>query len=430
MNRPTSKLIALVFGACAISSTVLLSSCSKDDDPTSIRPEVKIPTEFSNLTDEQHKTNLEDNGLDLVAKLTALKNTAGVNTTISMDHFLSVASLPEGGRAATNNKAVKMMLLLSKFGIGNAKASEVLKGFRTKEDEAPSTAQEVFDEYKGTYAFNSSTQMWDYTAGGDKIVFQFPSTETGTTNNAELAIYGYASKQVVNDAAGYEGDVPTALKADLSVGGTKQIEYNFTASYKSNGEPTSVITSLTIGAFKLAFEAVNTTSEVGVEYSLTENNINILSFGVGASGNFNSDNLNESEAPGDIVTSSSAYFQIMDIKFAGEVDAKSLSDALEGIETVEQEAAAYNAHTTFVVFYADDNKKIADLEFYSTTSEICYDFNGDGIEDDCELDEIVDVRLIFADDSKATLETYTEIGFDELETELEAFVDDLEDDLG
>src|SRR5687767_3467388 len=105
MNRPTSKLIALFFGACAMTSTVLISSCSKDDDPASVRPDVEIPTEFSELTVEQNKANLEDDGLDLIAKLRALKNTAGVNTTISMNHFLGVASLPEGGRAATNNKA-------------------------------------------------------------------------------------------------------------------------------------------------------------------------------------------------------------------------------------------------------------------------------------------------------------------------------------
>jgi hypothetical protein len=234
----------------------------------------------------------------------------------------------------------------------------------------------------------------------------------------------------VNDAAEYEGDVPTALKADLTVGGTKQIEYSFVASYKNNGEPTSVVTSITIGAFKLAFEAVNTTTEAGVDYSLTENGTNLLSFGAGATGNFNSDNINESEGAGDIVTSSSAYFQIMNIKFAGEVDVESLDQALEEAETGEQEAAAYNEHVTFVAFYADANKKIADIEFYSSTSEICYDFNGDGIDDHCEVDEVMDVRLIFADDSKATLETYTEIGFDELETELEEFADDLEDDLG
>jgi hypothetical protein len=436
MNKPSSKLIALFFGACAISSTVLLSSCSKDDDPSSIRPEVEIPTEFSELTVEQNKANLEEDGLTLVTKMTALKNTAGIKTSISMNHFLSTP-LPEGGRLATNNKAVKMMLLLSRLGIGKAKASDVLKGFRTKEDE-PGTPQEVFDEYKGTYAWNSSTEEWIYTAGGDKIVFKFPSTEAGTTNNAELAVYGYTSKQVVNDAAEYEGDVPTALKADLSVGGTKQIEYNFTASYKNNGEPTAVATSLTIGTFKFAFNVKNNTSEVSADYSLTENGTNLFSFGAGATGNFNSDNITDSESTGAIVTSSSAYFQIMTIKFAADVKAKDLADALDIANNITQEVAAYNSNVTLVVFYADNNKKIADTEFYSVTRtdsyESCWDFDGDGIEE-CETWEsepydAIDIRLVFADGSPVDLETYTNVGFEEFETEWSDFVDAVNEDIG
>jgi hypothetical protein len=442
MNKPTSKLIALFFSACVISGTGLLSSCSKDDDDASVRPEVEIPTEFSEFTAEQNKEKLEDNGIAMVNKMTSLKNASGIQTTISMNHFLGI-STPEGGRVATNNKAVKMMLLLSRFGIGKAKASDVLKGFRTKEDE-PSTAQEVFDEYKGTYAWNKTTQDWTYTAGGDKIVFQFPSTETGTTNNAELAIYGYTSKQVVNELVGdegYEGDVPTALKADLSVGGTKQIVYDFTASYKNNGEPTSVKTSLTIGTYKFAFEATNTTTEVGVVYSLTDNGTNILSFGVGATGNFNSDNISESEgAAGDIVTSSSAFFQVMNIRAAGEVKAKTLFEALEVAETAAQKTTAYNANVTLVVFYADTKKKIADTKFIASIYqeepyEYCYDLDGDGIDETCETyeyepEETVDLELVFADGSPVDISTYTDEGFSDLTEELEKFQDDLDEDIG
>lgn len=431
MNKQTSKLIPLFFSAGLITSTFLLSSCGKDDEAESIRPEVEIPTEFGELTVEQNKAQLESNGLQLVTNMTELKNTAGIKTTISLNHFLSVATLPDNGRVASN-KAVKMMSLLAQFGIGKAKASDVLSGFRAKEEEPePGTPQELFDEYKGTYTYDASTETWTYAADSDKIVFKFPSTEAGTTNNAEFAIYGFTSQQVVNSAAEYEGDVPTGLKADLSVGGTKQIEYSFTASYKANGDPTSVVTSLTIGAFKLSFEAKNTSSEVSADYSLTENGTNLLSFGAGASGNFNSDNIPEEDgSASDVVTSGSAYFQIMNIKFAGEVDVKSLDQAVGVATTIEQKASAYNAHTTFVVFYADTKKKIADTEFYGTETEECYDWDGDEIVDECYTDESIEIRLIFADDSKADLETYTEVGFEDLEAELEEFIDQLEADLG
>lgn len=426
MNKPISKLISLLFGTGLVASTVLLSSCSKDDENENIKPEVEIPTEFSELTVEQNKQKLEDNGIQLVNNLTELKNAPGIKTTISFNHFLSNASLPEDGRVASN-KAVKTMSLLSKFGLGKAKASDVLSGFRAKEDEEPGTPQEFFDELKGTYSYDAANEEWDFEGGGDKIVFKFPSTENGTTNNAEFAIYGLTTVQIKNNAAEYEGDLPTGLKADLTVSGTKQIEYSFTASYKSNGEPTNVKTSLTIGAFKFAFEAVNNTSEVSADYALTKNSTNLISFGAGADGNFNSDNIGDSEGPGDVVNKASAYFQIMNIKFAGEVNAKSLDAALESAATIEAEATAYNQHVTFVVFYADSKKKIADTEFYGFETEECYDWGGG--EQYCYTDEIIDVRLIFADGSKADLENYTEVGFEDLQNELEAFIEELDADI-
>lgn len=436
MNKK-SKLSPSLLSAGLLAASVLLASCSKDNDPASVRPVVEIPTEFSELSAEQNKAQLEDNGLQMVSNLNSLKDTDGVETSISFNHFLSVAALPENGRLATSNKAVKMLMLLGKFGAGNAKASDVMKGARTQETE-PSTPQEYFDDLKGTYTYSAANATWTYTEGGDQIVFKFPATKEGTENNAEFAIYGLTTKHVVNTAAEYEGDVPTGLKADLTVNGQKKMEYSFSATYKDNGEPTSVNTSLTIDAFKFAFDAKNTTSEIGANYSLTKSGVNLISFGAGASGNFASDNINNSANGGDVVTSASAYFQIMNIRFAGETDIESLADAMETAEDIHAQAAAFDAHTTFVVFYADTKKKIADTEFYGTIEEeeysYCWDTNGDGIEDECstwvETYENIEVRLVFSDGSKSDLETYTNVGFEELEAELTALEEGLEADLG
>jgi hypothetical protein len=438
MNKSTNKLQILLASIVFIAGTFLMSACDDNEDPTSIRPEVEIPTDFSKLTDEQNKENLEDNGIELVNAMTSMKNTAGVKSAISFASFLDKAAIPANSRNAIGaNKVISMMRLLSRFGLGKADGSEVLKSLRKKANE-PETAQELFDKYAGTYAYNSSTTEWDYTEAINKIEFKFPSTETGTTNNATFAIYGYASVQVSNAEAEYEGDLPTALKADLTVSGTKQMEYDFTASYKANGEPTAVATSLTIDAFKLSFDMVNTTAEVAVNYSLTQNGDNLLSLGAGASGNFTTEGTEEA---GDVVNSASAYFQIVDIRFAGKVDATALSEALGAIDRnvegySEDEAAAYNAHTEFVAFYAADNTKIADLEFYSTdrTDSYTYCYYDFATEQEiCEtynnIYEAVDVRLKFSDGTPVDLETYTNEGFATLETELKELIDALESDL-
>jgi hypothetical protein len=412
MNKSTSQLIALFFSACIMLSAVMLSSCKNDDETGSILPVVDIPTQFSDLSPEQNKANLEEDGVALINELEALKDSPGINTTESLDHFISIAGVPEGGRAATDNKAMKMMLLLAKFGVGKAKAVEVLKGFRTKEE--PVTPKEMFDALAGIYTYNKNTLTWEYASGvTGRIVFKFPSTETGTDNNAELAIYDFTSKAIENEAAEYQGDFPTSLKADLSVNSTKQIQFSWTASYNNSGEPTSIVTSLTIGTFKLAYELLNTTTEIAIGYSLTKNGTNIVSWGAGAKGQFSSDAVSNSEGPSDVATFSNAYFQIMNTKFAGEVKIKELEDALETANTLDAQATAYNANMTFVVFYADSKKKIADTEFYVVP------------ESDLE-NEHIDIRLIFADDSRADLEHYTETGFEGLAEEFSNFQEDLD----
>jgi hypothetical protein len=429
-TKKTSKLFPLILGACAIGSSMLITSC-KDDDKKSVVPVVEFPTEFDSKTVEENKIQLENNGIALVDNLTAFKNTAGIKTSLSFEHFLSVASLPSG-RKATSNNAIDMLLSLAHFGRGKVSASDVLTGMRQKED--PTTAQEEYDAAVGIYTYNAANNEWTQEVTGDRIVFKFPATEGGTSNNAEFAIYGYTSVQVVNKATDYTGDLPTALKADLTVDGTKQIEYTFSASYKSNGDPESVATALTIGVFKLSFDAKNTTSEVGVNYALTKSGENLIALGAGATGTFNSDA--ENSGPGDVLNTSTAYFQLMNIKFAGEVKVKTLTDALSTVETIEQQAAAWNANANLIVYYADSKKKIADSEFYSTTrttsEEYCYFDEIDQVYT-CdtyeETNDVIDIKLVFADGSKSDLQTYTDIGFDELSTKFEDFADDLSNDI-
>lgn len=414
----------------------LFLSCSDDNDAG---PESELPSEFSELTVEQNKENLENNGLELVSDLRALKNAAGIETVNSLNHFISVAGLPETGRKVAALQPVDLIRHLAAFAQGKTSAERVLKGMRGKETE-PETIQELFDEYEGVFAYQAGDDTWTHTPGSDgKIAFQFPSTEDGVENDAEFVIYGLQTVEVNNTELEFEGDLPTALKADLSVDGTQQLGYTFAASYKNNGEPTSVETTLTIGDFTFSAKVVNTTQEVSVEYALVRGEKNLISLGAGATGNFSSSNFENSESPGSVINTADAYFQLVNIRIAGEINIKALDQALQGELTGEQEADAWNANARLVVFYADSKKKIADTEFYGTTRlesyYSCYDMNGDGMVDYDECGEVtyeyetVDVRLVFADGSKADLETYTEVGFEEIESEIEKFLDEVEADL-
>ncbi|GCC51090.1 hypothetical protein SanaruYs_13100 [Chryseotalea sanaruensis] len=432
MNKPASKIVSMLFSATVLAVAFLTTSCDDENSDTSIIPDIEIPENFSDRTDEQNKAALEENGLELVNSMTALQNTAGVQTSISFVNFLSDASLPENTRESIGkNKLIMLMRSLSKVGQGTETASTLLKNLRTQED--PETLGELFDQNEGTFTYNNSTEEWDFTEkpGTGKIEFKFPSTETGQSNNATFAIHSYTSVDVNNQEAEYEGELPTGLRADLTVGSTKQIDYVLTAAYKPNGEPTSVETSLTIGTFKLSFKVKNTTDEASVDYALTQNGNNMLAFGAGATGNFTTKGSEEAEA-GDIVTTASAYFQIIDIKFAGEVDVKSLDEAMQAANNIDDEVEAWNDHTTFVVFYAEENAKIANIEFYGSEreEEYCYwDWENEIDICETEIEEAIDVRLVFSDDSKSDLATYTEVGFADLEEALEDFFNNLEEDI-
>jgi hypothetical protein len=413
MKKPMLKFPSILLGLALFSSSVLLTSC-KDDEVKKEESEFEVPTTYSELSVEQNKANLEDNGVELVNNLTEFKNTAGIQSTISFSDVLNSAEFSGGRKDMNSNKAIFAIKKLASFAKNKKSGSDIFTGLRAQEGE-PSSAQELFDELVGTYTYNKTTNTWDETATTGKIIFKFPSTKTGSTNNAEFVIYDYAGVVIPNVTIGddYTGDLPTSLKADLKVDGTVQLSYTFAASYNNSGEPTSISTAITIGPFKLSFEAKNTTTVVSADYALTHSGKNLISFGAAANGNFTTGNLETSENPGDVATSASAYFQLLNIKFAGDVNIKALADGLEGSPPASQSVKLLNDNYKLSVFYADSKKLIARTEFYVAT---------DG------LDEYADVRLIFADGSKADLETYTDVGFQEIQDALEAFASDVEDD--
>ena len=68
------------------------------------------------------------------------------------------------------------------------------------------------------------------------------------------------------------------------------------------------------------------------------------------------------------MTTATAYFQIMNIKFSGEVNRNAMADDLDAANTIEK-MAVLNTNYKLIVFYADSKKKIAESEFYIADEE-------------------------------------------------------------
>jgi hypothetical protein len=425
MKKIYRKLIPLCLGG------VVLFSCHKDDEVKKSDPLTQIPSTFSELTVEQNKTQLEDNGIEVVNGLTELKNSLSVKSSISFSSFLNQASPDNSGMRKT--RGLQIVNLLSMFGKGQISSKQLLTNLRTSEDTSSVSVQEIFSENVGVYTWDGSNKDWAYSKTGSAIVFKFPSTEAGTSNNAVFTIHDYKG---VNTPSGfiedYQGDLPTQLMAELVVDGTKVLEYSYAASYNSNGEPTSFETNLVLNAFKFHVKLSNDTKVAKSEYSLSKSDKILIGYGSEVKGNFASSNVLASESPSSVIESAAAYFQFMNIRFAGNANVTAIDNTMSSNLTVNQKVEALNKNYKLVVYYIDSEKKIADTEFYTTKHTYTtwkYNSTTQEYEEVEVTEDEADIRLAFADGSKSDLETYTNTGFKDLEDSFVDFANAIEADV-
>ncbi len=453
-----------LFLTLAIASCALVTSCKEDveeiqlDESGQIKAiapgKVANPETFAQHSPEENKKKLEDDGFTLLSNMEDLSESSAVDVSASFVSFLDRATAaPSNGRLAATSRTLK------RLGDGEASAQDIFATLRTTEEE-PESIQEFYDQYRGVWAWNAQKEDWDFQAKGDKIIFEFPSTETGTQNNAQYIVHSYEGLTQNSPVEDYKGDLPTKLETELVVDGQQQVTYSFAAAYNQAGEPTQLTTSLTINSFVFSVKADNDTQKVGTQYSLKRNNKTLMAMGGGAYGNFSADHIesidyDQGKHEGDVVNRVDAYFQLMNIVIAGDMDIEKYLDGYQdsyeeyygedgGYEgygyndsTTEANAALFEKAFELTVFYADGSGKIADTEVYTetdsyTTYEHMFDEEGYYVETkEKEVEyQLMNVRMVFEDDSKADLETYFSEGFDDLIKEFEKFAEEVEEDLG
>ena len=450
-----------LFLTCAIASCALVTSCKDDveeaylDDSGQVKEtapgKITNPEAFAQLSAEENKKQLEDDGFDLLTNLEDLSESSAVDVSTSFVSFLDRASAePANGRLSATSRTLKGL------SDGKTSAQSIFATLRTAEQE-PESIQEFYDQYTGVWAWNTEKEDWDYQAKGDKIVFEFPATEDGTENNAQFIVHSYEGLSQDHPYGEYEGDLPTKMVTELTMDGESQATYSFVAAYNQDGEPEQLTTSLSVNSFVFSILADNNTKKVGVQYSLKRDSKTLLAMGSGAYGNFSSDyilSLDEKEDTheGDVVNRVDAYFQLMNVVLAGEMDIKKYLDGYEDNyefrydENGNYQGSGYNDTITennaqlleqafnLNVFYADGSGKIADTEVYTytdsyTTYEATYDDEGyyaGSKEKEVEY-QSMDVRMVFEDKSKSDLETYFGEGFEDLVKEFEKFAEELEE---
>lgn len=407
------------FVGFSLLASLLVFSCSKDE----VGP-YEIPEEFSKLTVEQNKENLEASGIELIHDMEDLKNAQAIDASANLVNLMGYIDNGNMRKSA----GPRILSTLKGMQEGKATTRDVFSSLRLKDPVPtgdPASIQEFFDIYAGTYSWVAASQEWNYTSGGSRVIFEFPSVEGSSSNDAVLNMHDYQGVNIANPADdAYTGDLPTKLVIDMTVSGSKIMEYNFSASYNEAGEPKSLETSLTLTPFTFAVKLDNATTEAGFAYSLKKEKKVLIALSASVKGDFSTANMETNDAE-DVVDEALANFQLLNIKVVGTLDVKNLSAEFDkitatGDERVEKEVELLNKYYQLAVFYADKQEKIADTEFYTTTDiDYVYNYNTGQYEETEVLTS--DIRLVFKDGSKSDFETYFGSGFEDFIEELNSF---------
>jgi hypothetical protein len=398
-----------------LATVLVLFSCSKKSDSDSNDP-YSVP--YANETSSESKTNLETAGQDFVKEMNSMKSSQAMSVTSNLATCLSSASLGSLGSAKS---ILAPFQALSNVANQKGDISDVYTTMSKAASTDPTTIQEAFDQVKGAYKWNASAEEWEKTGASSNLELVFPSTANGTSNDASLVVTLATTN--ISDKVLEVTNVPTSVTATLSANGTNYVVYQYTASYNSEGVPTSLSTSLQVGEFKIGGDFKYSTSNSSVKYYFTHSSTTLIEAYAEVNGTLSTDSISNGQ-PQNIVNDGNAYIQVMNVKLVGEIDLKNLVKAEEVIynrtdiadsTAAQLDAEAWNKYASLVLIYADSKTKIADTEFYSVaTTEYGY------------TDYENSIRLVFGDGTKSDFETYFSNGFEKLKSDLSAFAASVE----
>lgn len=379
------------------------------------------------LTPEQHKDLIEAQGVALVREMSTMEQASGMQALIAFGKFLDSTGDQDGEPQPVAGRITSQI-------VGLVRGEITASAYARAQNEDPQSISEFWEQNKGVYDWNATTEDWDVTEGGDVIQFNFPSEENGTSNNASLTFRDYQGTTIANPIdEDYSGDLPTDLLVDLIIDDVKEVEYSLEVDYNSDGLPESITTYIFINPYKLTVTLTNTTSKVGYGFSLENAVMELIGYDIEINGDFSEGALKDEdndEDPSDVITDGSVQYRVMDFRLSGSIDFAGFYADVSAIvdedrEPTEADAAAIetalNEHVSIKADYISSEVVIAEAEFYVYLEEDEFFPEEKYIE--------LGVVLRFEDDSAIDIEDYLGEGWEQLESELEDLFVQVEDDI-
>jgi hypothetical protein len=414
-----------------------ITACKKDKsdggDP--------FDAKYSKLTVDENKENVENASIDLVNELGDLEGANAFQVLFQMENLMGGVPAP-----LASHPVMEPVKLLASFYQNKVNTTAVFSTLKSTAED-PANLTELWDQVKAKYTWNFSTSEFDSTGSDDALIVEFPGKESDLTNTAVLTIDGLKVFEVTDPREDWPtelAELPKGIQMELKYNGDVLMTAEFTGSYKSDGMPTEITSTLTIEDFKFSFGAKHSpNTKASVTANLKRGSELLMEIYFDASGDWSEESINQNvvetydtvytwewnEGLGEyvevvdyidtitepeieeIIQNANAHFIFMNVKIAGKVDFKKLGDVMRELDNEEMSAEdasdalvkALNENAQLVVVYTDDNKKIAEAEAYT------YEDGGDFYPM---------IRFVYADDTKIDATTY-------LQEEMNTFFDQL-----
>jgi hypothetical protein len=406
-----------IFYVLFVLIVVGLVSCKKDkeDDPFS--------APYSELTVEQNKENVEQEGVEFVGEIRDLQDADAIEVLIQMGELMS------GGGEPMKRRAIAPFDAGSSLKSTEMPAKVLLESLKSTAED-PNSFSELWAEIKARYTWNFTTEEFDSTGSENALIIEFPGKEGDLTNTAVLTVNEFGAVEITDPVEWPEGIDPellTSLHAELEYNSTVIASFDFDASYQSNGMPTEVTSTLTIADFVFKINIVHSPySSASVTYNLKRNDNILFEVYFSAKGNWSEDNIeaNAEGSPEEIVNSANAHLILLNLKVVGQVNVKAIATEAKALledEQLTQQAyveglvESINNNAKLIVIYIDSNTKIASAEAYSFYDEYWQEY--------CP-----NIRFVYADGSKVDGETYFKDELTGFFEELNDFIDELNAD--
>ena len=395
------KSSCLIILAALVGLFMVTSCDKKSDDETT-------ENEFAELTVEQNKQKLEEDGIKTMQEMDAMADLGALDVLTELMDLLNeedesyyAAQLIQRRISTVQNKSYS--------------------NFSSDYDQSVSLLDN-FAEISGIYVYNPRTQRFVHTKDSNtESTYKFVMADGSM---ALLSLYNFTVTTATDQKlAEYTTDVPTTLNACVAIDNDTVLLYKFEAQYHNDNMLKYHKESLAVDDYLMEMTyALSTDTTLTLSTSFTHNDYVILAEELTLSTTEDYDYMlevmnsedEEDELSEDLIKAANYSLQTGNIKLVATVNLaailgvnKAIFDSQTGTEA---DVKLLNDNFTGYIIYADSKKMISKSEFYLLTEE-------DEYTD--ATNKKIKYRAVFKDGSSIDDGFFTE-GFEDLMAEVKA----------